>query len=249
MLISILRNLLRRSLETRGYYLHQRHALPYGLDYMLDIERLAKAWGWHINTFFDVGANAGDTSEKALSYFPSAKVIAFEPTERTFRVLKERLVKFPNFSAHRLALAETCGNVTFHEYSGGIDESYYNSLVENPPPRAHQVRTISVPCTTVDAFCTEHHIDGIDVLKIDAERCDLRVLRGAEHLLKNGRIRFVYCEFNNAASSSEETTLLSLADYVTIFEFRFVATYVERLETAPKFDVMANVLFTCPPSI
>jgi len=39
--------------------------LPFGIEYMLDIERLGRAWHIPIRMFFDVGANIGQTSSLA----------------------------------------------------------------------------------------------------------------------------------------------------------------------------------------
>jgi precorrin-6B methylase 2 len=59
--------------------------MPYGIDYMWDIERLAASRNLEIKTFFDVGANTGQTSERGLLEFPAARVIAFEPRPRAPR--------------------------------------------------------------------------------------------------------------------------------------------------------------------
>ena len=239
--------LLRRALEARGYYLQQRRALPYGLDYMLDIKRLCRVWNLSVSTFFDVGANWGETSAAALSRFPAATVLAFEPSADTFVKLCDHLGKHPRFSPHNIALGETCGTVPFFEY----ESSFYNSLVPNAPHSPSVDRNAgqtNVACMTVDAFCKQKDVEGIDVLKVDAEGCDLMVLRGARKMLSGGRTRFVYFEFNNmvAAPGVQESTLAEIGEFLSLFGFRFVATYIDRIETNPMF-VVANGLFVRPP--
>ena len=147
---------------------------------MLDIERLCRAWNFSVLTFFDVGANWGETSALALARFSGARVFAFEPSASTFGRLRGHLGKEPRFSPYNIALGETCGEAAFFEY----ESSFYNSLVPNPPHQSGfnpMARETVVPCTTVDAFCEGHKIGHIDVLKVDAERCDLWVLRGARN--------------------------------------------------------------------
>ena len=226
--------------------MQQRAALPYGLDYMLDVERLCRAWNLSVLTFFDVGANWGETSALALSRFPDARIFAFEPSAGTFRRLCSHFGSEPRFSPHNIALGETCGDVAFFEY----ESSFYNSLVPNPPHQSGvnpTARETIVPCTTVDAFCEGHKIGHIDVLKVDAERCDLWVLRGARNMFSGDRIRFVYIEFNNIVSMPDvrESALVPINEFLAPFGFRFVATYIDRVETNPMF-LIANALFVRP---
>src|SRR5206468_3780510 len=149
---------------------------------------------------------------------PAARVFAFEPSESTFQRLCDHLCNERRFSAHRLALGERKGDVEFFEY----EASFYNSLVPNPPNQpgmSRDGRRVIVPCTTIDVFCRDQKIDEIDVLKIDAERCDLWVLRGAKEMLGAGRVRFVYFEFNNAMSAPgvQESALVSISEFLAPF--------------------------------
>jgi FkbM family methyltransferase len=237
-----MRTLLRRALEARGYYLRHKKFLPYGVDYMLDITRLSTAWGLSVRTFFDVGANCGETSKWALSQFPDASVWGFEPSASTFSTLCENLRDEPRFSGHRIALGETCGMVPFFEYESCL----YNSLIPNTPPGSAGARQTEVRCLTLDEFCLRFGIKTIDVLKVDAERCDLMVLRGGRQMM--GQVRFVYFEFNSMVPRSgvTESTLSEIGQFLSSFGFQFVATYIERIETSPMF-VVANGLFVRPP--
>jgi FkbM family methyltransferase len=159
--------------------------MPYGIDYMWDIERLAASRDLEIKTFFDVGANTGQTSERALSEFPSAKVIAFEPHPKTFAELK-RLSKHRRFAAYNVALSDSNGAGTLF-----CNGNTRDSLVIAEAA----AKSIEVSCLTLDSFCRREAIRSIDVLKTDTEGADLAVLRGAEDMLAKGSISFVYTEF------------------------------------------------------
>jgi hypothetical protein len=63
------------------------------------------------------------------------------------------------------------------------EASEFKSLVRNSPqPGEPPSRQLTVQCYTVDAFCAEHHVSCVDVLKIDTEGWDLMVLRGSEKM-------------------------------------------------------------------
>jgi FkbM family methyltransferase len=55
---------------------------------------------------------------------------------------------------------------------------------------------VEVAITTVDEYCTENHIDHIDLLKIDTEGNDYFVLKGAERILRTGRVDTIVFEFS-----------------------------------------------------
>jgi FkbM family methyltransferase len=249
MLVQTAKRNIRRFLEARGYYVSLRRALPYGVEYMIDIVRLGEAWSFPIRTFFDVGAHFGETTSAALKAFPSAKVFAFEPHPQTFSKLTQNIGNEPRFLPNNLALGESSGTVPFFEN----DASELNSLAPNTPRPAifkPSWRQLVVQCSTVDSFCAEHSISSIDVLKIDAEGCDLMVLRGAENALSSQRIRFVHAEFHAVENNNPDvqmTTFIGLHQYLAPFGFRFVATYTDWFSTNQPLMV-ANALFVLPGS-
>ena len=233
-------SVVRHVLERGGYYVRHRSVVPFGVDYFNDIERLAGLWKLPIRIFFDVGAHCGETSRAALSHFSDAIVFAFEPCSKTFAMLCNVIKGNERFSPHKIALSDRLEDAKFFEY----ECSLYNSLAPNPYAK-QSAKVEIVPCTTVDAFCEQHGIDAIDVLKIDAERCDLLVLKGAQNMLTLGRIRFVFFEFYTLADG--DGSLWQIARRLTSLGFRFVATYIDQFDPDHEFMV-ANALFVLPLS-
>jgi FkbM family methyltransferase len=261
MIIQPIRKAFRRAveerLEARGYYVRHRKSLPYGVDYMIDIERFCRAWRLSVRTFFDVGANEGQTSAAALARFPNAKVFAFEPHPQTFQRLQALIGNHPRVTAYELALAETCGTVPFFEHeSSSSDAHQFNSLAPNRTETLKAAgfnldgRAIRVPCSNIDVFCQERAVDSIDVLKIDVEGCDLLVMRGAKDMLASGRVRFVFAEFNDVIPPAPGVPISALgpmAEFLSGFGLRFIASYTEFVRTNQPMVVLCNALFVLPP--
>jgi FkbM family methyltransferase len=250
MIKAVAKRVVRRTLESVGYRVYHREVLPFGIEYMLDIERLGRAWDIPIRTFFDVGANIGQTSSLALSSFHEAHVFAFEPDPRTFSKLVQSLGKHPRLATYNFAISNACGAAPFFKYSS----STLNSLIPDaqyPMRRGVTAERITVDCTTLTEFCSANGIHLIDVLKIDTEGCDLLVLQGGEQLLSAGRVRFVYLEFNDMSPRKGSTggSLTPISDFLGQFGFRFVATYPDYMELGEEMHVGANVLFVLPPSV
>jgi hypothetical protein len=66
---------------------------------------------------------------------------------------------------------------------------------------------LTCDAVTGDAYCAEHGIRRIDLLKIDTEGLDLRVLRGFDHMLASGAVDVVQFEYGLANIASH--TLLA----------------------------------------
>ena len=62
------------------------------------------------------------------------------------------------------------------------------------------------------AFCARNAIDGIDILKMDVQGWELELLQGAEGLLRDRRIRFIYSEVGFRRDSSDMQHFCSLND-------------------------------------
>lgn len=235
---------IKKLLERRGYWVRHRSVLPFGLDYMNDIRRLSGIYGWSVDTFFDVGANVGQTSKEALHNFPAASVYAFEPHHTTFAKLVED-IRDPRFHPHNLALSDKSGTASFFDY-GPLATS--NSLVANAQyamQASHPATVRSVECETIDAFCTRIGVDLIDVLKIDTEGHEMAVLAGASEMLESRRVKVVYVEFNTMLPK-EGTSGGALSPIGALLEpmgFRFVASYAEYMITTDDLFVTSNALF------
>jgi FkbM family methyltransferase len=239
--------MIRRILARMGYVLWKRDFLRYGVLPFLDIERLDRKWGTSVETFFDVGANVGQTAREALDAFPKARIFSFEPQIDTFQKLA--VLVNPRLAVYQLAFADYNGEATFYEYASGGDGTQINSLVPDarfPTQFDYHPKQIMVTCLTIDQFCTEQKIERIDVLKIDTEGSELIVLKGAEKMFGQRKIRFVYTEYNDVLPKPGTTggSLAAIAEYLCRFGFVLIATYTDRVMENEMF-VSSNALFAC----
>lgn len=136
----------------------------------------------------DVGAYIGLYSLAAALTNPKARVVAFEPLPPVYErlvanVAENRAVRVecvPSAVGERPGTAEffrvaapglpSSSSLSFEFMSG------YDSLVRSP-----------VEVVTLDAFCDEHGIDGVDLIKVDTESTEPAVLRGMPKVLERDR--------------------------------------------------------------
>jgi FkbM family methyltransferase len=145
----------------------------------------------------DVGANIGDYTAAVRRISAAARIYAFEPAPAVCAELRQRFADDAGVSVWQIALSDTAGSAALF---GPPTHTGLASLVQRDLRHvglsADPVAT--VPTVPLDAFAAEHALDEITLLKLDVEGHELAVLRGAERLLGEGRVRAVQFEFGGA---------------------------------------------------
>lgn len=130
-------------------------------------------------TFVDIGANLGDYSRVACLIF--ARVVAIEPIPELAAILRRDLPG--NASVLELALSDEPGSAILFvpiERDGAVTGLASLSAKANLASRYHE---ITVKVQTLDSL----DLTGIDLLKIDVEGFEERVLRGGIETLRRER--------------------------------------------------------------
>lgn len=149
---------------------------------------------------FDVGANIGQYASACKRHVPSAEVYSFEPSKKTFEILKNKskdlLVK-----AYNIGFGEKKGTKTlFSDQDSSGLASLYKRDLEYRKINFEKKETVKIE--TIDEFCEKNIIEKIDLLKIDVEGSELSVLNGAKKMLRNRKIKQIQFEFGGCNISS-----------------------------------------------
>tara|TARA_B100001093_G_C26856051_1_gene1027456 strand:- start:1225 stop:2124 length:900 start_codon:yes stop_codon:yes gene_type:complete len=155
-------------------------------------------------TFFDVGAHRGETIKEIKKYFPDAKLYSFEPFKESFDDLKEVSKLFNNSEVFNIGLSNFNGIEKLYNYIDN-DNSYMsviNSTSKLLPGSMTKFgykdpdKIIEIECefSTLDKFITNKKIDFIDILKIDVQGNEYKVLEGADNIISSGGIKIIYLE-------------------------------------------------------
>jgi FkbM family methyltransferase len=142
-----------------------------------------------VNRFIDIGANVGTWSAMMSGANPGAEGVAVEPGAQALQALRSRLdgrVEIVN-----AAVAESPGVMSLFEQPSA---SQHSSLVWRPEDRTGIEREVAV--TTVDALMSRLQWPQVDLLKIDTEGFDGRVLEGATNALAERRLGIIQFEYN-----------------------------------------------------
>jgi FkbM family methyltransferase len=143
-------------------------------------------------TAYDVGAHVGRWSRNLIELTHhtghALQLHAFEPAPETYRLLSADLPE--TVRVNQLAVSDLPGELTLHMVGPLAGR---NSLHRQDDATAQQ----RVAATTIDEYTVRTGVDRIDLLKVDAEGHDYRVLRGAESMFGQGAVSLVQFEYNH----------------------------------------------------
>lgn len=160
--------------------------------------------------FLDVGANVGYFSLLAASRVGgTGRVYAVEPSPYAYERLREsvRVNGLSQVSVHPIGFSAESGMLGL--YSPPEMDGFHS-----PTMAGHfGGPMVEVPVRRLDACLDEWDVPVVDLMKLDVEGHELRVLEGAAGPLASGRIRAVLCEFNDfwlrqQSSSPEELNMM-----------------------------------------
>lgn len=197
-----------------------------------------------VETIFDVGGNIGQTVAKYKCRFPDALIYSFEPYPAACEQLSARYKGASKVQITQCALTNQIGHINFcvNEFSG------HNSIftaVESARRMIRQVQEMEVPTTTVDRFCQEHHIDRIDVLKMDIQGSELLCLQGAVEMLKRQAIRMIFSEVLFVSMYENQAFFEQVYHFLTGFGYSLYDIYNRRYVTTGQLK-WADALFLSP---
>jgi FkbM family methyltransferase len=138
-------------------------------------------------SIIDVGANVGVHSLGLASLGSHVKVVAVEANPRTAGWLQKNADRngCSQVQVVQRAISDAPGSLSFcdnHEFAAGSmplegAPAEFVEFLNNRSDTTHEV--IEVPAVRLDDLVTELGLDAVDILKIDVEGHDIRVVRGA----------------------------------------------------------------------
>ena len=158
---------------------------------------------------FDVGANVGGWTEMARLRCPSAEVHAFEISPPTLASLRDRTAGDRMVRCVATGLSDAPGTVRLRHFPDHPELTTASDF-----PHAATAEEIEAPVTTGDRYAEEAAIDRIDLLKIDVEGMEHRVLAGFEALFARGAVQTVQFEYGRVNILSGHL----LRDFSAFFE-------------------------------
>lgn len=167
--------------------------------------------------FIDIGAHFGYYSLLASVCTGSGgKVIAIEPSQKTYALLQMNTNEYPNITAMHMAIAGSEGITGFYEFPHIYSEYstvYPEQFQKQKWFRRIQMQKTEVYCTTLDNLLPQP-ADRRTFIKIDAEGSEYDVLKGGADFLRQNNSAIIIMEYLAASrdNTNHKQALKLLAD-------------------------------------
>jgi FkbM family methyltransferase len=197
--------------------------------------------------FIDVGANIGlYTMLGAKLVGSGGRVIAVEPSEREFQRISFHVVlnDLSNVTCLRLAAADRMG--VAHLKVAGKEKSGQNTLGKFVTQATEALRVEKVRTYPLDRVVSEHKLTRVDVIKIDVEGAEMRVLHGLAGTLKSLRPKLLV-DLTPDALAVQNTTSQAIIEFLRdqsyqLFEFSRTTGGLQKLRGASTGHDSKNIV-------
>ncbi len=172
----------------------------------------------------DVGANIGSMTFKFAGMAPKGHVYAFEPTDYAYAKLFKNISLNPQFASRITPVKRFLADQDRlkHEMKAYASWKVDGSIPNPHPLHGGAIKSAdSVPAVTLDHFCLENGIQRIDLIKIDTDGHEYKVLKGARKMIKKYR-PYVVFEIGGYVLNEQQLEFKQFYDYFENLGYRLL---------------------------
>ena len=198
---------------------------------------------------FDIGANQGQSIERFLKIFNNPIIHSFEPIKSDFDIMYKKYKDNKNIYLNNFALGnkteEKEFNITaktetssFNKITLGTDWLKARSKKWNTTEEGFVISVQKVSVKKLDDYCKDNRINLIDLMKIDTQGYEDKVLEGSINTIEKNKIKAIETEiiWNNVYD--KYFSFFDLEKYLIPNNFRMVGleSSSNNLFSYKKFD-------------
>jgi FkbM family methyltransferase len=188
------------------------------------MEELAREYSGRGMVAFDVGANIGDYADilwkEVQKNNGTLDLHAFEP-----------LAHYQGIgTSNAVAVSDEDGHVKMFSRGDEATSSIYRG--KNLDKKHGSVREVTVPTIRLDTYIRTHKIPRIDLLKLDVQGHELKVLKGLGEYLRPDFVKYIHFEYDSTYIDAA-TRLLNMYEILEAKGYRVCKMYPRHLELTP----------------
>lgn len=163
-----------------------------------EYNHLKRILGVPLNLVIDVGANIGQFSNAIRYWYPQANIVAIEADPDTYARLQEN-TRYSSVRTINLAISDKRERVEFFR----SDLSVTSGMIKT----SNEQICITVAADTLDSVLAT--VQKIDLLKIDVEGAELKVIQGAKATLRASSYLLLEVSFDRNTSGVTNLDVLT----------------------------------------
>lgn len=183
---------------------------------------------------FDVGANRGQSIERFKKIFPKSVVHSFEPVFSEYSYMKNKYKNDNSIIINNFALGEISEqkkiNVTAKTSNSSFNDINLNtrwikkrSLQFNTTEKNYIKSKENVKIITLDDYCNDKNVDKIDILKIDTQGYEDKILNGSKNMLKSNKLSIIELEIMFDNVYNRHLNFIDIEKFLIPNDFRLCA--------------------------
>ncbi|HWA29270.1 MAG TPA: FkbM family methyltransferase [Lacunisphaera sp.] len=141
-------------------------------------------------SIIDAGANIGLSAVFFANRYPAARIVAIEPMDENFAMLKKNIAPYPQITAFKGALWKETGRICLFDSGEGHHGFQTRAAETGAPEQAGMVQA-----TTVDALMKEMKLTELGLLKIDIEGSEKEVFENSASWI--GSVQAIMAELHD----------------------------------------------------
>lgn len=190
----------------------------------------------------EAGASDGTDTIEFPKLFPNSKIYAFEPVSKNYSVLSSRVSNLKNVFIFRLALSdknESC-EINISKNVNKLNSTASSSSLLKPKEHISFHPEIvfdtkeTVEATTIDSWAQKNNISKIDVLWLDLQGMEYKVLKASPVILET--VKVVYSEVSLKEMYEDSLLYEDFKKWMSQQGFSVKKEYLQ-------WEDMGNVLF------
>jgi FkbM family methyltransferase len=181
---------------------------------------------------FDVGANVGTSIDRFNKIFSSAEFYCFEPGNNEFQILNKNY-NYANIKLFNFALGSKNESQKFYINPISLLSSF-NAINDNSKvlktmqkelfvDLSQTIKTTEVQVKTLDSFLEDQDLKSIDILKIDVQNYEDKVLLGAKKSLLTNKFKVIELELNVGTTYKKNLNFYEIDKILIENNYRLVA--------------------------
>lgn len=197
----------------------------YGLEPFLG---LLKRYGFDPKHIVDVGANRGTWTRRALQFFPNAQYTLVEPQDQLKTYIQDLIASGSEINWINAGVSDATGTLPLTVSYRDDSSTFMSSPEDGNSPK------ILIPVKTLNEIVSSSDRPTPEMVKIDAEGFDLKVLAGASELF--GKTEVFFVEVVISENHPYENTISRVIP--TMERAGYHAVDITDINRSPKYGVL-----------